>query len=404
MDTLDFLDANVWPTLLSATRSRSAEGHVFVNFSRLHCVFVLLSFFLCEAPTDAQWWKVQTSGIDTNLRAVSAVYTPGLQKGVPTPVVWASGSNGVILKSVDEGKTWNRLHVADSDALDFRGIVALNASSAYVMSIGEGEKSRIYKTIDGGATWKQQYIGDRKEVFLDSIACLSENECFALGDPIDRKFLLLKTTDGEHWNPLPTDNMPTALPGEGSFAASNSCIALSDNKQIVFGTGGPAARVFQSNDGGLTWNVARTPVVQGNPSSGIFSLRLDGNNHVLILGGDYKDPNFADRIAAASLDNGKTWELAVRQPSGFRSALAHIDGGRWVAVGPTGEDVTEDYGAHWKHTDSLNLNAVELLDIQTGWAVGAHGTIARFINHFQYSVRVRPHSDSTRPPASAIAD
>jgi len=30
--------------------------------------------FLSSAAVQAHWWKVQTSGIDTNLRAVSAVY------------------------------------------------------------------------------------------------------------------------------------------------------------------------------------------------------------------------------------------------------------------------------------------------------------------------------------------
>ena len=49
------------------------------------------------------------------------------RKRRPVPVVWASGSNGVILKSLDRGKTWQRLHVAGGDALDFRGIVAFNA-------------------------------------------------------------------------------------------------------------------------------------------------------------------------------------------------------------------------------------------------------------------------------------
>src|SRR5262249_10186813 len=172
------------------------------------------------------------------------------------------------------------------DTLDFRGIVAFDASTAYVMSSGDGDKSRIYKTTDGGETWKLQYTDTRKEFFLDSIACLSEKECFALGDPIDRKFLLLKTSDGKHWNPLPTENMPAALPGEGAFAASNSCIALSSGKEILFGTGGPAARVFHSGDGGLTWTVTRTPLLQGNSSSGIFSLRTDQHDRVLVVGGD----------------------------------------------------------------------------------------------------------------------
>jgi photosystem II stability/assembly factor-like uncharacterized protein len=339
-----------------------------------------LLFLFFHPSAEAQWWKVQTSGIDANLRGVSIANTPDA-KGEPIPVVWASGSNGVILKSLDEGKTWKRLRVEGSDMLDFRGIVAFRASTAYLMSSGEGDKSRIYKTTDGGKTWKLQYSDNRKEFFLDTIACVSEKECLALGDPINGKFLLLKTSDGEHWAPLPADNMPPALPAEGAFAASNTCLALSGEKEIFFATGGPAARVFYSNDGGGTWTVARTPVVQGNPSSGIFSIAVDDDNRVLVLGGDYKEPDFADRATAYSLDKGETWQLALRQPGGYRSALAHIDDGRWVAVGPTGEDITSDNGAHWKHTDSLNLNAVAILDIRNGWAVGAHGTIARFVNH-----------------------
>ena len=339
----------------------------------------LLLLFLFGVPANARWWKVETSGSDTNLRAVSAVYARD-QKRMQYPVVWTSGSNGVVPKSLDEGKTWQRLRVKDGDALDFRGIVAFSEKTAYLMSSGDGDKSRIYKTTDGGETWELQYTDNRKEFFLDSIACLYEKQCLALGDPINGKFLLLETSDGEHWNPLPTQSMPAALPGEGAFAASNSCLIFS-GEDILFGTGGTAARVFHSTDGGLSWTVARTPVVQGNASSGIFSLGSTESDRMIVVGGDYKDPNGSERIAATSLDNGKNWQLAARQPGGFRSALAHIDHGRMVAVGPNGEDVTNDSGAHWKHTDSLNLNAVAILDVGTGWAVGPHGTVARFVNH-----------------------
>ena len=366
------------------------------------CLSFLFSLLL-DVSVQAQWWQVQTSGIDTNLRGVSAVYVSS-EKGGPIPVVWASGSNGVILRSLDQGKTWKRLHVAGGDSLDFRGIVAFNADTAYAMSSGEGEKSRIYKTTDGGETWGLQYAGQRKEFFLDAISCVSENECLALSDPVDGKFLLLTTADGEHWNSLPGDNMPAALPGEGAFAASNSGLALSGDEEIFFPTGGPAARVFHTKDRGRTWTVVETPIAHGNVSSGIFSLRLDENNRMMALGGDYKKPNSSYRAAAYSLDGGKTWQLSTRPPHGYRSSLAHIDDGRWVAVGPNGEDVTNDYAAHWKHTDSLDLNAAVILDIWKGWAVGPNGTIARFVNHYQYEIRYRHPHYKSRPATSAIAD
>src|SRR6267378_4007709 len=252
--------------------------------AKMRAMRTLLLLMLVTIPAEAQWWKVQTSGLDTNLRGVSAAYTLDA-KGVPAPVVWASGSNGVILKSLDEGTTWKRLHVAGGDALDFRGILAFKASTAYIMSSGEGEKSRIYKTTDGGETWKPQYTNKRKEFFLDSIACLSETRCFALGDPLDGKFLLMSTTDGQHWNPLPSGNMPAALPSEGEFAASNTCLSLS-GEEIFFGNGGPAARVFHSSDSGRTWTGAKTPIVHGNASSGIFSISRRDEKEVVAVGGD----------------------------------------------------------------------------------------------------------------------
>ena len=369
--------------------------------AKMRAMHTLLLLMLVTIPAEAQWWKVQTSGLDTNLRGVSLAYTPDA-KGVPAPVVWASGSNGVILKSIDEGTTWKRLHMAGGDALDFRGIVAFKASTAYVMSSGEGEKSRIYKTTDGGETWTLQYTDKRKEFFLDSIACLSETHCFALSDPIDGKFLLLNTTDGQLWNPLSSSNMPAALPSEGAFAASNTCLALS-GADIFFGTGGPAARVFHSSDSGRTWSVAETPITHGNASSGIFSIVRANEKTIAVVGGDYQDPKRTSGVAAYSLDEGKTWQLAAQQPGGYRSAVAHINDGRWVAVGPTGEDISGDFGVHWKRTDSLNLNAAALLDIWTGWAVGPNGTIARFVNRYEYEIHYRKPHGRQQPAASAIA-
>jgi photosystem II stability/assembly factor-like uncharacterized protein len=347
----------------------------------------LLAWMLAAAPAGAQWWTAQTSGIDSNLRGVSAVYVPDA-KGTPVPMVWASGSNGVILRSLDAGQNWQRLHVTGGDALDFRGIVAFNEKTAYLMSSGEGEYSRIYKTSDGGEIWNLQYTGNRKEFFLDSIACLSEIHCFALSDPIDGKFLLLTTTDGEHWNPLPRDKMPAALPAEGAFAASNTCLLLS-GEQIFFGTGGPAARVFHSSDSGSTWDVAETPLAHDNASSGIFSIASRDGKHVVIVGGDYKDPKRATAVGAYSLDGGKTWQLSKRQPRGYRSAVACDDDLLCVAIGPNGEDVSmsKALGAGWKPTDSLNLNAATLLDFKHGWAVGPKGTIAVFVNHTQFEIR-----------------
>jgi len=163
-------------------------------------------------------WQIQTSGLDTNLRGIS-VTTDG-HSG--KHIVWASGSNGVILRSTDDSKRWTQLHVAGGETLDFRDVQVFGNRTAYVMSSGDGNKSRIYKTTNAGQTWELQYTDKRPGFFLDSLACDSEVRCYALSDPVDGKFLILTTSDGQHWKELPRDKMPPALPAEGILPRGNS--------------------------------------------------------------------------------------------------------------------------------------------------------------------------------------
>jgi photosystem II stability/assembly factor-like uncharacterized protein len=343
---------------------------------------------------DGVSWSVQTSGMDTNLRGISAADNP--DSTGQHVVVWACGSNGVILFSSDLGKTWKRLHVAGGDALDFRSIVAFDAKAALVMSSGEGDKSRIYKTTDGGENWKLEFSDKRPSFFLDALVC--DGDCYALSDPVDGKFVLVAAHNGEDWKELPRDAMPAALAGEGAFAASGTALAMDNDGDLFFGTGGgKAARVFHSSDFGKTWTVFETPIASGNASSGIFSI-VATPWAVIAVGGDYKDPSRPYRVAAYSTDRGKTWSLATQQPGGYRSAVVALYGAM-LAVGPTGEDISDDFGAHWKHTDSLDLNAAFVLDIDNGWAVGAKGTIARLVNHIQYQIR----NDSPRNGAASAS-
>ena len=343
-------------------------------------VRLLLLVALLSSSANAQRWTVQTTGLDTNLRGISVVNPPDSSHDV---VVWACGSNGVILRSVDDGKTWKRLHLQGGEALDFRGIVAFDATTAYVMSIGAGAQSRIYKTADGGANWALEFTGKRSAFFLDDLVCISKTRCFGLSDPVDGKFLLVSTEDGEHWKELSNQQMPAALAGEGVFAASGTSFAIYHKKELYFGTGGGrVARVFRSPDLGRSWRVAETPLASGNASSGIFSIIRTGNT-VVAVGGDYKDPNRPDRVATYSVDKGRTWRLAVRGPEGFRSAVVAFPGPSignvTIAAGPTGENISHDMGIHWISTGNLNLNALAGTDTNHVWGVGPKGTIARLI-------------------------
>jgi photosystem II stability/assembly factor-like uncharacterized protein len=321
------------------------------------------------------WWNVLSTGVDANLRGVAAVVH---RSGT---VIWATGSQGTIVRSTDMGQTWTPAHIDGAEKLDFRGVQTFDGKTVYVMSSGEGEQSRIYRSADSGATWQMAFTDKRKGFFLDALICADDKHCFALSDPVGGKFLLLATTDGTHWNELPRDHMPPALPQEGAFAASNSSLLLYGKTDLYFATGGAAARVFHSKDLGQTWRVGVTPILSGRSSQGIFSIVRAGDA-LIVVGGDYSDPKSKEKNAAYSLDEGQTWHLAEELPKGYRSSVDTYDAG-FVAVGPTGAETSRD-GIRWTHIDAPDLNAVIFISGK-GWAVGAKGLVAQFVDQTEYS-------------------
>jgi photosystem II stability/assembly factor-like uncharacterized protein len=338
-----------------------------------------------NAATPAQtepMWEILTSGVETSLRGIDVV-APVRGGATAKLVIWACGSNGVILKSTDSGRTWQQLSVPDGDKLDFRGVRAFGTASAYLMAAGEGDKSRIYKTTDGGATWKMQFTDTRPTFFLDAIVCDGELKCAALSDPVDGKFVIVRMTDGENWQIAPGDGMPAALKDEGSFAASNSSMIFERGPKgaarLTFVTGGPAgSRIFHSPDFGTTWTATGTPL-GGSATSGVFSIvhTLDG---YVIVGGDYKKPEATEKTAALSGDHGENYLLADSQASGWRSSVIVLDGKRLLAAGPNGSDVSDDDGRNWKRTDVTGFNALDAISVgkrREVWAVGTGGRVAR---------------------------
>jgi photosystem II stability/assembly factor-like uncharacterized protein len=314
----------------------------------------------------------QTSRTTARLRGVSAV---------SAQVAWASGSNGTYLKTVDGGTTWQAATVSGAETLDFRDVEAFDANTAYLLSIGEGEKSKIFKTTDGGRNWKLQFTNRNPKAFFDAMAFWDADRGIALSDPVDGRFLIIRTDDGgATWREV--GKMPSALPDEAAFAASGTCITVQGRNNVWLGTGGGAARVFRSIDGGDTWQVAATPIPSGQPSSGIFSIAFKDAMNGVIVGGDYKKESEARDNVATTADGGRTWNLVKGSlPGGFRSGVAYMLGtaGVVVAVGPAGSDYSSDGGANWMSFGSEGFHAVSFARSGAGWAAGEGGKIGKFM-------------------------
>ncbi|HEY2391942.1 MAG TPA: glycosyl hydrolase [Candidatus Angelobacter sp.] len=307
----------------------------------------------------------QNSHTDVPLRGISAV---------SDKVAWASGAKGTVLRTIDGGATWETVVIAGADSLDFRDIQAFDQNTAFVLSIGNGDQSRIYKTSDGGKIWQRQFTNSDPKAFYDCFAFWDSTHGIAVSDSVDGKFPLIATADGMTWNPLVVKKMPAALPSEGAFAASGTCIATLGKNDVWFGTGGPAVRVFHSSDRGKNWTVAETQIVHGAASQGVFSLAFWTAKDGVAVGGDYKEPTKSEKTAAFTHDGGNTWTLASKPPQGYRSTVAVGASHTLVAVGTSGADVSHDGGNSWMPMFKEDLNALALAG-NSGWAVGPAGKI-----------------------------
>ena len=331
--------------------------------------FTFAALLCCLSAGAQAQWRAQAVKTDADFRGVCAA---------SAKVAWASGTKGTFCRTTDGGQTWAVGTVPGAEALDFRDVEAFGDNTAYLLSAGPGDASRIYQTIDGGKTWKLQFKNDEPKAFFNALAFWDETHGIALSDPVGGKFLLIATEDGgKTWTPLPEKSRPDALPKEGCFAASGTCLVARGENEVWFCAGGAkAARVLRSADRGKTWSAAETPLTAGVESAGAFSLAFRDRDHGVIVGGDYRKPDEAGASIATSKDGGKTWTL-VEKSMPFRSAVVWAKG-RWIVVGTSGSEVSIDDGTTWKPLDREKYNAVSFTPAGDGWAVGPKGRIAKF--------------------------
>jgi photosystem II stability/assembly factor-like uncharacterized protein len=296
--------------------------------------------------------------ITSFLKAQSIVQ---LQQGKPTSirglsvvddsVAWISGSRGYIAITRDGGKNWAWQQVKGFEKADFRDIEAFSDKSAVIMS--SGTPALVLKTTDGGVNWRVKYQNTDTTYFLDAMDFDKPQHGLILGDPINNKFLLLETKDGgETWNPF--KNLPNALKGEASFAASGTCLRVIDGKIFIV-SGGSSSRLLSYSNKNV-WDYANFPITHGKPSQGAFSVAIGKKNNVLI-GGDYANDKKTDSIAVSyTIHPFKLLNPPVKEPAGFQSCVEFIMGDIFLSTGTPGSNITTDGGKTWTKIDDTSFN------------------------------------------------
>lgn len=296
-------------------------------------------------------------------------------------IAWASGAQGTWLRTTDGGATWRGGRVMGADSLQFRDVHAVDSLTAFLLSIGNGSQSRVYRTADGGVHWDRVFTNPDSAGFLDCFDFWDARRGLVIGDAVDGRISLFDTEDGGRtWRRV--DGLPAAQAGEGSFAASGTCVeTVRGGHAWVVMNGAGRARLLRTSDYGRTWTAETLPIT-ARETSGAQSVTFRDARHGAVLGGGY-GAQPGDVLVATTDDGGDSW--TPREAPAFKVGSwggAFVPGARTptlVAVSPNGIAVAR-VGAGalaWTALDTLNHWSLGIASPRAGWAVGTQGRITR---------------------------
>ncbi|MBA6151263.1 WD40/YVTN/BNR-like repeat-containing protein [Gelidibacter maritimus] len=285
-----------------------------------------------------------------------------------------NGVFGLYNPQTDEWATATQNY--DTLNLQFRA-VARTSNDFFMLSVEN--PALLFKTGENGEM-EVVYKEEHEKVFYDALSFWNSEEGIAIGDPIDGCMSIIITRDGgETWTKLPCEVLPKSMEGEAAFAASNTNIAIVGNKTWV-ATGGKTSRILFSGDKGKSWEASGTPMVNGENTTGIYSVDFYDETNGFAIGGDYTKPDESKANKMRTSDGGKTWQLVGDgEEPGYRSCVQYVpnsQGKKLVAIGFKGIDYSSDSGSTWNHLSDEGFYTLQFLNDTVAYAAGK-GRIAR---------------------------
>ncbi|MEL6923363.1 MAG: glycosyl hydrolase, partial [Bacteroidota bacterium] len=275
----------------------------------------------------------------------------GMGEHAPRGVMTTHGDG--VYKSIDAGKTWQKMGLAATQHIARIIIHPKNPDIVYVAAQGalhgNNEERGIYKSVDGGVHWKQVlYINDRtgcSELSMDAnnphilYAAMWEHQrlpwkVISGGEGSG----LYKSTDGgETWH-----KMEKGLPKEMGKMAIAVCRSNSEKVYALIESDSNEEKggLFVSNDAGKSWS------------------RISKDHRLVQRAWYYievfADPNDENTVyvlsapALRSIDGGKTWERLSGTHGDYHDLWINPHNSRNLCIANDGgAAVSFNYGKSW---------------------------------------------------------
>ncbi|MHB1390849.1 MAG: WD40/YVTN/BNR-like repeat-containing protein [Thermoleophilia bacterium] len=298
--------------------------------------------------------NVSTAAVTFERPAWQSIYTDVDFAGPSLGLI--CGWHGVMLRSIDAGRTWAQTKVGSQS--DLNSVAILDATTA--VAVGSG--GNILRSTDSGQTWMP--VESPTTEVLSAVVPAGPGVAVAVG----WNGTILRTQDsGKTWLRQFDGGNPSLIFESVDFTA--------DGVGIVVSSTGHA---FKSFDGGLTWQ----PLVLPQEGLKFYGISLLNNSNAFIVGDVEAERIYSlggKSVLMRTGDGGTSWKLGPHDINTDFLTVLYITPGNAIAAGWGGQLwYTMDNGASWQqllsHT-SVALRAIEKIDRNTLVVVGDGQTI-----------------------------
>ena len=336
-------------------------------------------------------------------------------------IVYVGTASGGVWKTTNNGTTWEP--VFDKESVSTIGDIAIAPSDPAVVWVGTGEPNNrqssswgdgIYKSLDAGKTWQKMGLAATHHIGRIVIHPKNPEVVYAaalghLWGPNPERGVYKTTDGGKTWNQVLKINDDTGVSDIAMDPESPDTLyaAAYERRRTPFGFngGGPDSAIYKTVDGGATWKklVKGLPYENGGDTGriGLDIYRKDSNIVYAIVqhekGGTYRSedkgetwkkmgdtnprPSYYSQIRIDPNNDLRIWELGAQmfysEDGGKTFSTQRVKGihgdfhAMWIDPADSNHVITgSDGGIHWSYDNGRTWDFINTIAIGQFYEVG----------------------------------